>query len=71
MNSWTITAPGCGSLDGLEETEARTRLVSSRTTLLGLVKHVTFVERFWFGHILEGWALKDPGVASTRVEHSG
>ena len=54
-----------GSLDGLEETEVRARLVSSKTTLLGLVKHVTFVERFWFGHILEGGALKDLGVAST------
>jgi hypothetical protein len=32
------------SLDGLTEQEARRRLVSSRTTLLGLVKQVWFAE---------------------------
>lgn len=53
------------SLDGLDEAEARARLVPSRTTLLGLLKHVTFVERFWFGHVLEGRALRDLGVAPT------
>jgi hypothetical protein len=35
------------SLDGLTEEEARRSLVPSRTTLLGLVKHATFVERVW------------------------
>ena len=35
-------------LDGLTEAEVRQRLVPSRTTLLGLVKHATFVERVWF-----------------------
>ena len=35
-------------LDGLTESEARQRLVPSKTTLLGLVKHATFVERVWF-----------------------
>lgn len=35
-------------LDGLSEAEARRRLVPSKTTLLGLVKHATFVERVWF-----------------------
>jgi hypothetical protein len=35
------------SLDGLTEDEARLSLVPSRTTLLGLVKHATFVERVW------------------------
>ncbi|WP_017933738.1 DinB family protein [Nocardioides sp. Iso805N] len=35
-------------LDGLSEAEARQRLVPSKTTLLGLVKHATFVERVWF-----------------------
>jgi hypothetical protein len=35
-------------LDGVSETEARHRLVQSKTTLLGLVKHATFVERVWF-----------------------
>lgn len=36
-------------LDGLDEPEARRRLLASKTTLLGLVKHATFVERVWFG----------------------
>ncbi|WP_045741088.1 DinB family protein [Actinoplanes rectilineatus] len=36
------------SLTGLFEAQARVRLVPSRTTLLGLVKHATFVERVWF-----------------------
>lgn len=35
-------------LDGLDKEEARRRLVPSETTLLGLVKHATFVERVWF-----------------------
>ncbi|WP_416903049.1 DinB family protein [Micromonospora echinospora] len=35
-------------LDGLTEEQARRSLVASRTTLLGLVKHATFVERVWF-----------------------
>lgn len=35
-------------LDGLTEAEARRHLVPSKTTLLGLMKHATFVERVWF-----------------------
>ena len=35
-------------LDGLTEEQARRRLVPSETTLLGLVKHATFVEKVWF-----------------------
>jgi hypothetical protein len=35
-------------LDGLTETQARQSLVPSKTTLLGLVKHATFVEKVWF-----------------------
>ena len=35
-------------LDGLTEEQARRSLVPSKTTLLGLVKHATFVERVWF-----------------------
>ncbi len=34
-------------LDGLTEEQARRRLVPSATTLLGLVKHATFVEVVW------------------------
>ncbi len=35
-------------LDGLTEQQARRSLVPSKTTLLGLVKHATFVEKVWF-----------------------
>ncbi|GIL34303.1 hypothetical protein PDTK01_03800 [Phycicoccus sp. DTK01] len=35
------------TLAGLTEEQARRRLVPSATTLLGLLKHVTFVERVW------------------------
>jgi uncharacterized protein DUF664 len=35
-------------LAGVTEEQARTRLVASKTTLLGLVKHAAFVERVWF-----------------------
>lgn len=36
------------SLEGLTEEEARRSLIPSKTTLLGLVKHATFVEQVWF-----------------------
>ncbi|WP_278256202.1 DUF664 domain-containing protein [Nocardioides convexus] len=32
----------------------RRRLVVSDTTLLGLVRHLTDGERYWFGHVLTG-----------------
>ena len=35
-------------MNGLTEEQVRRSLVPSRTTLLGLVKHVTFVEKVWF-----------------------
>ena len=41
-------------LDGLTEEQARRRLVPSETTLLGLVKHVTYAERVWFGEAVTG-----------------
>lgn len=53
------------SLDGLTEEEARRSLVPSRTTLLGLVKHVTYVEHVWFDQALTGRSLKELGAPST------
>ncbi len=41
-------------MDGLTESEARLRLVASQTTLLGLVKHVTYVEGIWFDQAITG-----------------
>lgn len=52
-----------GSLDGLTEAEARRRLVPSNTTLLGLVKHATFVEGVWFDHAVTGRTYREIGVA--------
>jgi hypothetical protein len=48
------------SLDGLTEEEARRSLVPSRTTLLGLVRHVTWVEGFWYGQAITG--VTQPGT---------
>ena len=53
------------SLDGLTEEEARRRLVPSKTTLLGLVKHATFVEGVWFDQAITGRSYGDIGIATT------
>lgn len=58
---WTLL----GSLDGLSEEEARTRLVPSKTTLLGLIKHVTYVEGVWFDQALTGRSYAEIGIATT------
>ena len=47
------------------EAEARRCLVPSRTTLLGLVRHVTYVERVWFNQALTGRSLRELGAPST------
>lgn len=52
-------------LDGLSEDEARLRLVPSKTTLLGLVKHVTYVEGVWFDQAVTGRSYAEVGIAST------
>jgi hypothetical protein len=52
-------------LEGLTEQEARLRLVESNTTLLGLVKHVTFVEGVWFDQAISGRSYAEIGIAST------
>jgi hypothetical protein len=53
------------SLRDLSEEEACRRLVPSRTTLLGLVKHVTFVEGVWFDQAVTGRSYAEIGIAST------
>ncbi|PFG30351.1 DUF664 domain-containing protein [Paramicrobacterium agarici] len=53
------------SLDGLTEDEAKTRLVPSKTTLLGLVKHATYLEGFYFNRALTNRSFADIGIAST------
>jgi uncharacterized damage-inducible protein DinB len=41
-------------LDGLTDEQARVRLVGSDTNLLGLVRHLTEVERNWFRRRVRG-----------------
>lgn len=51
-------------LDGLSEAEARQQLVPSKTTLLGLVKHATFVERVWFEEAVTCKPRSETGIAA-------
>ena len=55
-------------LDGLTEEQARRRLVPSRTTLLGLVKHATFVEKVWFDEAITGRPRTEIGIPATPDE---
>ena len=56
------------SLDGLTEEQARRSLVPSRTTLLGLVKHATFVERVWFDEAVTCRSRAEIGIPATPDE---
>ena len=55
-------------LDGLTEEQARRSLVRSATTLLGLVKHATFVEKVWFDEAITCRSRADIGIAATPGE---
>ena len=55
-------------LDGLTEEQARRSLVPSRTTLLGLVKHVTFVEKVWFDEAVTCRPRAEIGIPDTPDE---
>jgi hypothetical protein len=55
-------------LDGLTEEEARRSLVSSKTTLLSLVKHVTFVEKVWFDEAVRCRSRAEIGIPATPDE---
>jgi Protein of unknown function (DUF664) len=57
-----------GCLDGLTEEQARRSLVPSRTTLLGLVKHATFVEKVWFDEAVTGRTRAEIGIPATPDE---
>ena len=52
-------------VEGLTEEEARARLVPSKTTLLGLIKHVTYVEGVWFDQAVTGRTYAEIGIATT------
>lgn len=55
-------------LDGLTEEQARRSLVPSRTTLLGLVKHATVVEKVWFDEAVTCRSRAEIGIPATPDE---
>ena len=55
-------------LDGVTEEQARRSLVPSRTTLLGLVKHATFVEQVWFDEAVTCRPRAEIGIPATPDE---
>jgi hypothetical protein len=55
-------------LDGLTEGQARQSLVPSRTTLLGLVKHATFLEKVWFDEAVTCRSRAEIGIPATSDE---
>lgn len=54
-------------LDGLTEEQARRSLVPS-TTLLGLVKHATFLEKVWFDEAVTGRSRAEIGITAISDE---
>lgn len=50
------------ALDGLTEEQARRRLVPSRTTVMGVVKHATFLETVWFVEAVTGTPRRKLGL---------
>lgn len=55
-------------LSGLDDEQARARLVPSLTTPLGLVKHATFVEAVWFHSRVGGVSRRELGLPRTVDE---
>jgi len=55
-------------LDGLTEEQARRSLVPSPTTLLGLVKHATFLEKVWFDEAVTGRSRAEIGIPAISDE---
>ncbi|KAA9148948.1 DinB family protein [Amycolatopsis acidicola] len=56
------------TLDGLTEEEAARRLVPSATTLLGLLKHVTWMQRVWFEECVGGRSRRELGLVRSPDE---
>jgi hypothetical protein len=50
------------TVDGLNEEQAARHLVSSSTTLLGLLKHVTWMQRVWFEECVGGTSRRQLGL---------
>ena len=56
------------TLNGVTEQQARTRLVPSSTTLLGLLKHVTWMQRVWFEECVGGTSRRELGLVQSPEE---
>ena len=66
-------------LDGINNEQARRAVTAGDLTMLGLARHLAFVEQFWFGHIFldavgstEDWLYddnEDPDVDLHPGEH--
>lgn len=56
------------TLEGLTEEQARRRLVPSATTLLGLLQHVTWMQRVWFEECVGGTSRQDLGLVGSPDE---
>ena len=60
-------------IDGLDEEQARRPMVDSGTSLLGIVKHLAWVEKWWFNAYIGDadvefpWSEEDPD-ADWRIE---
>ena len=63
VHTYRVALHDC--LNDLTEDEVRRRLVPSKTTLLGLVKHATFVEGVWFDQAVTGRSFEEIGIAAT------
>ncbi len=53
------------TLDSLTEEQASRRLVPSATTLLGLLKHVTWMQRVWFEECVGGTSRRELGLVQS------
>lgn len=58
------------TLDGLTKEQARRRLVPSATTLLGLLKHVTWMQRVWFEECVAARAVDSSASRGPRRDLS-
>jgi hypothetical protein len=56
------------TLECLTEEQARRHLVPSATTLLGLLKHVTWMQRVWFEECVGGTSRRELGLAQNPDE---
>lgn len=56
------------TVGGLTEEQVRIRLVPSATTLLGLLKHVTWMQRVWFEQCVGGTSRRELGLVQSVDE---